>query len=242
MERVIYHKTAAIEDIHWWFIGRRFITEQIIQGLSLQNNAEILEVGCGTGGNLGLLAKYGQVYGVELDEQALEYSRKRKIGTILQGSLPDEIPFADRLFDLIVMTDVLEHVEADQLSLERLYARLKSGGHLLVTVPAFPALWSRHDESHHHKRRYTRGELRTKFIKAQYCIVKANYFNFFLFPVIVTRRLMQRFFRKTNTDDLVLPSPLINELLAKLFASEGYLLKVVSLPFGLSLLFVGHKV
>jgi SAM-dependent methyltransferase len=242
MEKDIYHKTAASENIHWWFIGRRTIVEQILKGLCLPKSAEILEVGCGTGGNLPLLARFGEVYGVEVDDTAREYARKREIGTILPGSMPDEIPFTGQLFDLIVMTDVLEHVQEDQIALERLYLILKSGGYILITVPAFTALWSRHDELHHHKRRYDMRGLRTKLIKSGYVIVKASYINCLLFPFIAVIRLTQRFFKMNDADDLKMYPTLVNRLLTKLFASEGYMLKFISLPFGLSLLCVGRKV
>ena len=168
MEKAIYHKIAAIEDIHWWFIGRRFIVEQILNELFLPKNSEVLEVGCGTGGNFPLLARFGKVYGVELDDTAREYARKRGIGTILPGSLPDEIPFTGQRFDLIVMTDVLEHVGEDQVALERLYPRLKSGGYILITVPAFPPSGADMTMLHHHKRRYTKERLRTILINAGY--------------------------------------------------------------------------
>jgi SAM-dependent methyltransferase len=242
MEKDIYHKTAASEDVHWWFIGRRFILGQILNGLFLPENAEVLEVGCGTGGNLNLLAKYGKVYGVELDDTAREYARKRGIGTILPGSLPDEIPLTGQLFDLILMTDVLEHVGEDHVALERLYPRLKLGGYILITVPAFPALWSRHDDLHHHKRRYTMERLRTILINAGYNIIKASYINCIMFPAIAGVRIMQRFLGMADADDLKVYPPVINRMLAGLFAGEGYLLKFVSLPFGLSLLCVGRKV
>jgi len=242
MEKDIYHKTAAIEKTHWWFIGRRFIIELILNELFLPKNADILEMGCGTGGNLALLAKFGKIYGVELDDTAREYARKLGIGTILPGSLPDEIPFTGQLFDLIVLTDVLEHVGEDQVALERLYPRLKLGGDILITVPAFPALWSRHDDLHHHKRRYTMERLRTILINAHYNIIKASYINCIMFPAIAGVRLMQRFLRMADADDLKVYSPLINRMLAGLFAGEGHLLKFVSLPFGLSLLCVGRKV
>lgn len=242
MERDVYHKTAAIENIHWWFIGRRFIVEQILNELLLSKNAEILEMGCGTGGNLPLLAKFGNVYGVELDDTAREYARKREIGTILPGSLPDEIPLAGQLFDLIVMTDVLEHVGEDQVALERLYQRLKLGGYILITVPAFPALWSRHDDLHHHKRRYTIERLRTILINAGYNIIRVSYINCIMFPVISGVRMMQRFLGMADADDLKVYPPVINRMLAGLFSGEGHLLKFVSLPFGLSLLCVGRKV
>jgi SAM-dependent methyltransferase len=242
MEKTIYHKMAASEDIHWWFIGRRFIVEQVIKELCLPKNSEVLEVGCGTGGNFALLSRFGKVYGVELDDTAREYARKRGIGTILAGSLPDEIPFTGQQFDLIVMTDVLEHVDEDQIALERLYPRLKSGGYILITVPAFPALWSRHDDLHHHKRRYIKERLCTILINSGYTIMKTSYINCIMFPAIAGIRLMQKFLGRADADDLKMPSPFINRLLAGLFAGEGYLLKFVSLPFGLSLLCVGRKV
>jgi SAM-dependent methyltransferase len=242
MERDIYHKTAASENIHWWFIGRRVIVERILNQLCLPKNAKVLEFGCGTGGNLALLAKFGKVYGVEPDDTAIEYARKRGIGTILPGSLPDEIPFTGQLFDLIVMTDVLEHVGEDPIALERLYPRLKFGGYILITVPAFRSLWSQHDDLHHHKRRYTMEGLRTILSNAGYNIVKASYINCIMFPAIAGVRLMQRFLRMTDTDDLKMYPSFINRMLAGLFAGESHLLKFVSLPFGLSLLYVGRKV
>jgi SAM-dependent methyltransferase len=241
MEKDIYHKTAAMENVHWWFIGRRFIVEQILKRLGLPINAEILEVGCGTGGNLPLLAKFGNVYGVEIDDTARAYATERGIGTILPGSLPDEIPFPEQRFDLIVMTDVLEHVTEDQEALERLYTRLTSGGYILITVPAFPALWSRHDDLHHHKRRYTRERLRAIVTHAGFRMVKASYINCIMFPAIAGVRLMQRFLGMADADDLKMYPPFMNRLLAGLFAGEGHLLGLVSLPFGLSLLCVGRK-
>jgi len=242
MEQIIYHKTAASEDVHWWFIGRRFIIDQVIKMLSLPMTADILEVGCGSGGNLPLLAGYGNVYGMEPEDTAREYAQKRKIGTVLAGSLPDEIPFNEQLFDLIVMTDVLEHLTDDQLALQRLYPKLKTGGYILITVPAFPFLWSKHDELHHHKRRYTMKRLRAILLNAGYDIVKASYLNFIMFPAIAGLRLTRKFIGKTDTDDLRMYPAMINRWLAKLFASEGYLLRYVALPFGLSLLGVGRKV
>jgi SAM-dependent methyltransferase len=193
MEPEIYHKTAQSEESHWWFVGRRRILNDILKGLALPDNAPILEVGCGTGGNLPLLARYGRVYGMELDATAREYARRRQVGPILPGSLPDDIPFEGQLFNLLVLTDVLEHVDRDDLSLRHLSDRIQSGGYLLLTVPAFQGLWSRHDDLHHHKRRYNRDRLLELLVAAGFEVLLLSYLNTLLFPVIVTVRLCEKF-------------------------------------------------
>jgi SAM-dependent methyltransferase len=241
MELEVYQKTAENEDRHWWFIGRRQIVSQILDGLALPENAAIFEAGCGSGGNLPLLNRYGKVYGMELDETARAYARKRGIGSIAPGRLPGAIPFPEVRFDLILMTDVLEHVVEDALSLEILCARLQPGGYLLLTVPAFQSLWSRHDEVHHHQRRYNRSRLREMVVKAGYELIFVSYFNTFLFPAIVFRRLLHKALKKDEASDLWMPPAIVNRLLAALFGCEGHVLKFLPLPVGISLLVLARK-
>jgi SAM-dependent methyltransferase len=241
MEPEIYHKTAQSEESHWWFVGRRRILNDILKSLALPDNAHILEVGCGTGGNLTLLARYGRVYGMELDATAREYALRRQVGPIHPGRLPAEIPFDGELFNLLVLTDVLEHVDQDDLSLRYLFNRLQSGGYLLLTVPAFQGLWSRHDDLHHHRRRYNRGRLRAILVDAGFEVLLLSYLNTWLFPVIAALRLYGKFLGKAKMDDLAMPPPKINQLLAGIFASEGKVIKLIRLPFGVSLLALARK-
>jgi len=241
MEIEVYHKTAESEDKHWWFIGRRQIVSMTLDGLALPENAAIFEVGCGSGGNLPLLTRYGKVYGMELDETALACALKRRIGSIVPGRLPDAIPFPEIRFDLLLMTDVLEHVAEDALSLEKLFARLKPGGYLLLTVPAFQSLWSRHDEVHHHQRRYNRSRLREMVVKAGYELIFVSYINTFLFPAIACVRLLHKALKKDEAGDLWMPPAIVNRLLAAFFGCEGYVLKFFPLPVGISLLVLARK-
>jgi len=238
MEEAIYHKNAAYEDRHWWFLGRRSIIKKVLDDLSLPNKARILEVGCGTGGNLSLLSQYGEVFGVELDAFARNVALNRHIGSILPGSLPHDIPYQDDLFDLIVLLDVLEHVEEDGLSVAQLFKKQNPGGYLLITVPAFPALWSAHDESHHHKRRYIFKTLVPILNEAHYNIVFHSYMNTILFPIIASLRMIKR---SHGSDDLFMPPNILNNLLYKIFAIERHLLNLVSLPFGTSLLVLARR-
>ncbi len=243
MDAPLYLQMAKLEQTHWWFVGRRVIIESFIKGLQLpkNKNVEILEAGCGTGGNLLMLSKYGKVSAFELNEEARVLAQRYQIANVELGALPNQIPFSDQQFDIIILLDVLEHLEHDLVGLQALYKRLKTGGHLILTVPALPILWSEHDVQHHHFRRYTKNQLLKQVEKAGFEIKKVSYFNFFLFPIILAVRLLQKFFKKKAQNDLSLSPPWINNLLIKLFGSECFLLKYISLPIGVSLVLTATK-
>ncbi|MCM0588930.1 MAG: class I SAM-dependent methyltransferase [Gloeotrichia echinulata DVL01] len=240
MESQMYQEMMEVEDKHWWFVARRSIIEQVIRKLNLPADAEIFEAGCGTGGNLAMLSHHGRVYGMELDETARTFASDLKIGEIEPGFLPDNIPFPDKNFDLILLLDVLEHLEQDTASLEALSAKLKPSGWLLITVPAYPWLWSRHDDLLHHKRRYLLNNLRQIVGNAGYNINFASYFNFVLFPLIAMVLLLQKVFNKGGKEQNI-PPKLINQILTFLFGSERYLIGRLSLPFGVSLLLLAQR-
>lgn len=234
-----------LEHEHWWFVSRRSIIETVIRihVKSIGPHFKILDAGCGTGGNLDLLSSLGcDVTGLEMEPDAAEIARSKSGKTVYIGSLPDQIPFADESFDLIVLLDVLEHIDDDIGALTSLTAKLKHGGNLLITVPAFSFLWSRHDESHHHKRRYRLNELVGKMSHCNLHPKYASYFNTWLFPMIALVRILQkrlRFLKKT--DDLSMPSPFLNTLLTAAMSSERHILKHGKLPFGVSIMAIGQK-
>ncbi|MBW5447522.1 methyltransferase domain-containing protein [Cohnella sp. CFH 77786] len=245
MEPSIYLKMDRLEQEHWWFAGRRNIIESLLHTrlTPLDSDSRILDAGCGTGGNLGLLSRLGcEVSGLEMDRGAAEIARWKSGKSVYVGSLPDGVPFADESFDLIVLLDVLEHIDDDVGALRTLASKLKPGGSLLITVPAFSFLWSRHDESHHHKRRYRLRELTDKMRQCRLRPIHASYFNTWLFPVIALVRILQRRLGPTTkSDDLTLPSPVLNKLLAGILSSERHLLKFAKLPFGVSIAAIGRK-
>lgn len=240
MDAQMYQQMMELQDKHWWFVARRLIIEQVIQTLKLPESAEIFEVGCGTGGNLEMLARYGEVYGMELDETARLFASDFKLGDIQPGCLPDDIPFPDKTFDLIVLLDVLEHLEDDTASLQALSQKLKPSGWLLITVPAYPWLWTRQDELLHHKRRYLRRNLQQVVGGASYRVHFSSYFNFFLFPLITGGRLLLTLLNK-NEDELVMPPDRMNQLLTNVFAFERYLIPRLFFPFGVSIMLLAQR-
>lgn len=241
MELALFQEMASNEETHWWFVARRAIIDRILSKLPRDGVTDIFEAGCGTGGNLAMLSRYGTTYGMELDDTARAFATAQHIGELAPGSLPDDIPFNDKTFDIIVILDVLEHIENDADALQALFPRLKQGGWLLVTVPAFNCLWSKHDEIHHHKRRYTVKGLQIIVSAAGYKPVYASYFNSLLFPVMAAGRLMQRLVGDRFPDGRKKPNRYFNKILTWLFSIERFLVGDVFLPFGGSIILLGRK-
>jgi len=239
MDHEIYLQMREVEDRHWWFAARRRILQRVISSLSLPDQARVLDVGCGTGGNLKLLSQFGQVSAMEMDDTARNLAQARNIADVRAGKLPDGIPFPGQHFDLIVLLDVLEHINDDAGSLIALKSILAPNGHVVLTVPAFPFLWSQHDEVHHHKRRYRTAGLRRVIQGAGLEVVYMTHYNMWLFPAIAMARLAQRFLpSRENKPELKAPASLPNMLLETLFGSERFLVPRARLPLGVSLLAV----
>lgn len=241
MDRSVYDTMRAIERDHWWFRARRAILADQLAQLKLPAGARILEVGCGTGGNLEMLARFGSVTGVEPDEESRAYAAERSGLPVLGGTLPDDLPAFEAPFDLIAALDVIEHLDEDGPSLAALRALLKPDGVLLTTVPAHPWMWSRHDELHHHKRRYRKDQYVELLRNAGFEPRKTTFFNSILYPLIALARLAKIGERSGRPDD-ALPPRMVNELLQGAFAVEKHVLRRMNLPFGVSLLMVAEPV
>lgn len=238
MNPAAYLEMAEMESRHWWFCGRRAILAQMIESLGLPQNAQILEVGCGTGGNLEMLGKFGNVSALEMDETARAIALEKTSGRydIRAGYCPDKIPFTEHKFDLICIFDVLEHIEQDTETLSSIQKLLKKNGRILITVPAYQWLYGAHDKFLHHKRRYTANQLQRKIAAANFKCTKISYFNTILFPLAAIVRLKDKWFGNTTASGTNVPPAIINNIFRKLFGFERFLLQRINLPFGVSLL------
>ena len=233
-----YLEMAETEAKHWWFSGRRSILYKTLESMNLPPDSKILEVGCGTGGNLQMLAKFGDVSAFEMDATAREIAVEKTNNSyaIQAGYCPDNIPFKDQQFDLICMFDVLEHIERDTETLTSLMCKLKKNGRILITVPAYQWLFGPHDEFLHHKRRYYEKDLREKCTSAELKALRVSYFNTILFPLACAARVKDKLFGNKAATGTSIPPMLINKLFTVIFSAERFLLKYINLPFGVSLL------
>ena len=236
MEPDVFVKMGRVEQRHWWFCARRKILADQIAQLALSDNARLLEVGCGTGGNLSMLSRFGKVIAVEPDNAARLHAHQQSGQEILSGFLPDDLPKAACDADLAVALDVIEHVEDDRAAVAAISRCLKPGGRFLATVPAYQWMWSGHDVAHHHKRRYRRLGFTQLFMDAGLTIRKSTYFNTFLFPPIAVARLL-----RGTVDGEAVPSAPLNGILQAIFGAERLLLRAGSLPFGVSILVIAER-
>lgn len=243
MDREIYGRMREVEDRHWWFRGRRGIVTQMLEELGLPPNCAVLDAGCGTGGNLDLLSAFGPTTGMEADDEALAFaSERRGRAVVVKGHLPDGMPDFGHQFDLVVLLDVLEHIGPDSESLSALRTVMKPGAFVLITVPAFAFLWSKHDELHHHKRRYVKSSLQRVIAGAGLQTIRVTYFNTVLFPLIAAVRLKESLFPGSDTmRELTVPGAGINGILESVLRMESRLLHRMGLPFGVSLLAVARN-
>lgn len=202
-------------------------------------HCRIAEIGCGTGGNLAMLAQLGSVTGVECNDWARGIASRKSNLSIMSGHLPDAVPLEKASYDLVALFDVLEHVKDDLGALLTIGTLLRPHGRVILTVPALQWLWSAHDECHHHYRRYTPARLRYLATAAGFRIEACGYFNTLLFPLLLLVRLIKRLIGSASPDD-ALPPMLVNAIFRRIFALERHLVGRVPFPIGASLFLVAR--
>lgn len=245
MDADLYDELWDIEQRHWWFQARRYIVWSLVRryvdGADLRR-LRICDLGCGTGGNLAALADRHDVTGIEFSPQALEYARQRLGDRVGPGSLPDGVNLPDASFDVVMLTDVLEHIEDDTNSARTALRLLQPGGIVVATVPAHQWLYSPHDARHHHFRRYGRRQFRELWAEPNAETLLLSFYNSLLFPPAAAVRLASKLLPNQATiHELAVPPRPINAALTRVMRSEAPLIGRVPLPSGLSLIAVVRK-
>jgi len=240
----LHAQFAEIEWKHWWFRGRQAILADVL-AFRMRENASlrILDVGCGAGAMVPVLARHGMVTGMDSSEDTVAFCKRLfPDATFLVGNVPEDLPGGEP-FDLVCAFDVIEHIDDDIGALRGMNDVLATGGTLVATVPAHQWMWGPHDDLNEHKRRYTRRRLCAALTSSGYDVQWATYFNSFLFPVVAAVRLVRRHLlrRERPASDFVLPRHSMNEALTRLFGAERHLLRHAALPVGVSALAVATK-
>jgi len=200
----------------------------------------VLDLGCGTGVVSKDMAKWAQPIGLDMSSLALGFSSQRGQTNLVQAD-GTQLPFASGSVDGIVSLDVFEHIADHERAFSEAFRILKSGGALVLSVPAFRFLWGPHDVALMHMRRYRLGEIRNVLEAAGFKVEKASYSIHLLFPVVVVTRVLEKLKRGEPKASLPKVPGWMNSSLIKLQDLETAALRRVSLPWGSSIVAVARK-
>lgn len=243
MQQHTYSIMYKVEGSHWWFAGRRRIIESFLKDICQKLDSKsprILDVGCGTGANLEMLARFGDAEGVDVSPEALAFCRQRGLHKVSEGEA-EHLPYEDRSFDLVTGLDVVEHLDDDVAGLKEMRRVLRPGGYALLFVPAFMFLWGVQDDISHHRRRYTRAGLEKAVREAGLEVERITYANITFFAPILLGRVLMRVtgFRPASENNLTIGA--LNGILGRILGAESSILHQVNLPFGVSAICVARR-
>jgi SAM-dependent methyltransferase len=256
MNRGFYRQISLIEDDHWWFRHRRQLIADLLRTVpGRERMLRALDIGCGTGGNLALLAEHSPwVVGLDRSDYALQLAGRKQPGaTLVLGDanrLRDQ--FSSESFDLITVLNVLYHrwVESEGEVLRQIRGLLRPGGLLVMTEPALRILFRRHDLVDFGSRRYGRAELVGMVREAGLIVHRATYFNFVaFFPALALalyERLAGRAGGSCEEDEVVgemrIPAAPLNGLLYALASMERPWISLFRrMPLGVGLMILAGR-
>ena len=237
MEAAVYALEAEREEHHWWFVGRRRLFAKELRRAGILTDARVLDIGTSSGANLRMLRDLGfsRVTGLDNNDEAIRICAEKGLGHVQKGDICS-MPFGDGSFDLVLATDVLEHVDDDAGSVAEISRVLASGGRALITAPAFQSLWGLQDRQSLHKRRYRLRPLLQLLQSRGLRIERSYYFNYLLFaPIWLARRVIDLFGFGLQSEAQV-NSALLNRVMSAVFAVDLRTAPVIRVPFGVSIL------
>jgi SAM-dependent methyltransferase len=246
VEETANRQFVELERTHFWFVGRRRIFFGLLdRELNGRTDATVLDVGCGAGGMLEPLSRYGEVTGVDMQRELVDFCHERGFENVVVGSAY-ELPAGERSVDLLTLFDTIEHVPDDARVLAEVRRVLRPGGLVFISVPAYQFLYANNDRVAHHERRYTAGRLRRRLIEAGLEPTQVTYFNTLLFPAILPAVLVKKLIERisdpgdrTNLSHTM--NPTLNRALAATMGSERRLLSRISMPFGHSIIAIARS-
>jgi SAM-dependent methyltransferase len=234
-----YEAMLALDERHWWYRGRRRVLAAVVGGIPLPppGQTRVLDAGCGSGRTLDDLARLGEAHGIELNPLGVRAARAR--GHDVREGPVESLPFEDASFDLVTCLDVIEHTDDDVAALRELRRVTRPGGHAVLSVPAHPRLWSRHDELNGHRRRYTRRSLRAAAEAAGWDVPRMTGFNVAYLAPAALVRIARRGAEDDEASELALTPLALNRALELPLLAEAALIgRGRNLPPGLSLVAV----
>lgn len=243
MQDIAYETESQIEQTHWWFVARRKLFSNYIEKMNLDKEKScILDIGSSSGTNMRMLKNMGfkNYKGFDYNIISKNFCEEKELGEVIIGDICSS-NLESNQFDLILATDLIEHIKDDDSALKEIYRILKPNGHLVVTVPCFMMLWGSHDEVSMHQRRYLLKNIIKKMKNVEFQIQKSYYFNFILFlPIFLFRKIIKLLKIDIKSENSVNTS-FLNKILLKVFVFDMFLAKLIKPPFGVSAFILATK-
>jgi SAM-dependent methyltransferase len=240
-----YARLDRVEVEHWFYAGKRRIVLHWLRRYGvLEPHKLLIDCGAGTGRFAAAASQYCSAMAVDDHEESLAIARRHLSPEFVKRGSCTDLPFPDKIADGVTALDVIEHIQDDCRALREMARVLKPGGLIVVTVPAFQALWSDWDVALHHVRRYRRPQLVQRLREAGFEVLHCSYVNVLIFPAVYVLRKWRtlRVMRNSGlprAEDRI-PPRWLNTLLMGAFvlpASQS----VISFPFGVGLLAVASR-
>lgn len=232
-------KYRELYEKHWWWRARtEFIVDELHRLYGGSGTETILDVGCGDGLFFDHLATFGEVEGVEPDAALVSDSNPHRAR--IYTCAFDEHFQPGKQYSLILMLDVLEHLDDPGAALLHVSRLLRSGGRLMLTVPAFRALWTNHDVLNYHRTRYSKTTFRAVARTTDLRIDEEKYLYHWTYPAKLGVRLMEGIVKSEPRPPRI-PHNWLNQALYRLSRFEQKTISHLPIPFGSSLFILATK-
>lgn len=228
----LMRQLSMAEDRHFWHKARNELIIRRLERLGITPPQHVLELGCGGGCVSSALDHAGyRVMGVDGHlVRVAEAARRAPSSQFLVHDLRLGVESLPNDFQAVGLFDVIEHLDDPVSALQQATTRVPSGGYVVGTVPALMQLWSEIDVLSGHRTRYTESSLRTVLAAVQgTSVVEITPFNRALVLPIWLRRKAPITKNENQTEELKLPSPMVNSLMHKVLRAEYRIAEL--LPF-----------
>lgn len=228
-------------ESNWYLASRAEVLAAVINPVCrTTSGCRVVDVGAGTGSILARVKGGGPAFGIEGEWALARAGQANQTATFVVANLGHGIPLSNQSADVVLALDVLEHLDDDRTVMDEVFRILRPSGHFIISVPAFQGLWSRHDELHHHKRRYSKQRLFDIIASAGFRCTRMTYFNCLLLPLVYASRKLESFTRPSASDYEKAP-PRLARALGAIFRFESRIVPRWNLPIGVSLLAVATR-
>ena len=228
-------------ESNWYLASRAEVLAAVINPLCrTASRYRLVDAGAGTGSILARVKDGSAAVGIEGDWNLARAGRTNHNVTFVVANLAQGIPLSSQSVDVVLALDVLEHLDDDRTVMDEVFRILRPSGRFIISVPAFQSLWSRHDELHHHKRRYSKQALLDIITSTGFGCTRMTYFNSLLFPLVYVSRKLEAFTRP-SANDYEKASPLLARALGAIFQLESRIIPHWNFPIGVSLLAVATR-